>query len=58
MKTINKSISQSDKILNILDILNMTSKDSKRKQDIQNIITKIEQKLGKKDKNNEETNNS
>ena len=58
MKTMSKSISQSDKILNILDILNMTSEDSKIKEEIQNIINKIEKKLGKNDKKEEETNNS
>ncbi len=47
MKMKNKTMTEPEKILYILDILKMTNKDEQRKEEIQDIIDKLDKKLGK-----------
>ena len=47
MKIKNKVMNEPEKILYILDILKMTNKDLERKEEIQDMIDKLDKKLGK-----------
>ena len=43
----NKTLNEPEKVLYILDIFKMTNKNSERKEMIQDIINKLDKKLGR-----------
>ena len=47
MKMKNKTLNEPEKILYILDIFKMTNKNNERKEEIQDIINRLDKKLGK-----------